>query len=144
MRRSIGVALKEEDDLALVRDDLARPHRRGGAVTTEAFPDAARAFLEFPQILRDHRFAIAGDQALGLHGMRHRLLAPLNLRRLHRAAHATLAPPPERHAEFDALFQQYFAGGEGVVAARSLPERDAPVSEGLGASAGHGGTPQAQ
>ena len=36
------------------------------------------------------------------------LLAPLNFRRLHRAAHATLAPPPERHAEFDALFQRYF------------------------------------
>ena len=62
------------------------------------------------------------------------LLAPLNLRRLHRAARATLAPAPERHAEFDALFHEYFSGGgSGVVAAKSLPEQDAPVSEGLGA-----------
>ncbi|MBL8894267.1 MAG: VWA domain-containing protein [Rhizobiales bacterium] len=98
----------------------------------EAFPDAARAFLEFPQVLRAHRFAIAGGQALAFMAATP-LLAPLNLRRLHRAAHATLAPPPERHAEFDALFHAYFSGGgAGVVAAKSLPEHDAPVSEGLG------------
>ncbi|MFO0993751.1 MAG: VWA domain-containing protein [Hyphomicrobiales bacterium] len=99
---------------------------------TEAIPDAARAFLEFPQVLRAHRFAIAGDQALAFMASAP-LLAPLNLRRLHRAAHATLAPPPERHAEFDALFYEYFAGGgAGVAAAKSLPEHDAPVSEGPG------------
>jgi uncharacterized protein with von Willebrand factor type A (vWA) domain len=44
-----------------------------------------------------------------------------------------LAPPPERRAEFDALFQQYFTGGKSVAAARSLPEHDVPVSEALGA-----------
>ena len=100
---------------------------------TEVFPDSARAFLEFPQVLRAHRFAIAGDQALAFMAAAP-LLAPLNLRRLHRAAHATLAPPPERHAEFDALFHAYFfRGGSGIVAAKSLPEHDAPVSEGLGA-----------
>jgi hypothetical protein len=102
-------------------------------VTAEAFPYAARAFLEFPQVLRAHRFAIAGDQAFAFMAAA-TLLAPLNLRRLHRAAHATLAPPPERHGEFDALFRKYFAGGGAVVvAAKSLPEHDAPVSEGLGA-----------
>jgi len=99
-------------------------------VKTEVFPDAARAFLDFPQVLRANRFAIAGDQALAFMASAP-MLAPLNLRRLHRAAHATLAPPPERHAEFDALFHQYFGGGgAGVVAAKSLPEHDAPVSEG--------------
>ncbi|MBL8908855.1 MAG: hypothetical protein JNM20_19445, partial [Rhizobiales bacterium] len=102
-------------------------------MTVDTFPQAARALLEFPQGLRDHRFTIGGDQALAFMASAP-LLAPLNLRRLHRAAHATLAPPPERHAEFDALFHQYFAGdGAGVVAAKSLPEHDAPVSEGVGA-----------
>ena len=102
-------------------------------MNSEKLPEAARAFLEFPEILRANRFSIAGDQALAFMASAP-LLAPLNLRRLHRAAHATLGPPPERHAEFDALFHQYFGGGgAGVAAARSLPERDAPVSEGLGA-----------
>ena len=102
-------------------------------MNSEKLPDAARAFLEFPEILRAHRFSVAGDQALAFMASAP-LLAPLNLRRLHRAAHATLGPPPERHAEFDALFQKYFLGGESIVAAKSLPERDAPVSEGLGAA----------
>jgi uncharacterized protein with von Willebrand factor type A (vWA) domain len=102
-------------------------------VTAEAFPDVARAFIEFPEILRARNFAIAGDQALAFMAAAP-LLAPLTLRRLHRAAHATLAPPPERHAEFDALFRQYFGGGDpGIAAAKSLPEPEAPVTEGLGA-----------
>ena len=102
LRRSIGVALKEEDDLALVRENLARTSRRGGAVRPEPFPEAARAFLEFPaNSARPTGSPIAGDQALAFMASAS-LLAPLNLRRLHRAAHATLAPPPERHAEFDA------------------------------------------
>lgn len=102
-------------------------------MTAEAFPSDARAFIEFPHVLRENRFAVAGDQALAFMAAAP-LLAPLNLRRLHRAAHATLAPPPERHAEFDRLFQQYFGGGDpGIAAAKSLPEHDAPVSEDSGA-----------
>jgi uncharacterized protein with von Willebrand factor type A (vWA) domain len=102
-------------------------------VTAEAFPNAARAFIEFPHVLRANRFAVAGDQALAFMAAAP-LLGPLNLRRLHRAAHATLAPPAERHAEFDALFRQYFGGGDpGIAAAKSLPEQDAPVSEDSGA-----------
>jgi len=97
-------------------------------------PEPARPFLDFSQALRDHGFAIAFDQSEAFLRAAS-LLAPLNVRRLNRAAHATLAPSPERHVEFDALFQRHFVGGsDGVAAARSLPERDAPVSEGLGAS----------
>jgi uncharacterized protein with von Willebrand factor type A (vWA) domain len=102
-------------------------------VKAQRFPDGAFAFVDFPRVLREHGFPVASDQALAFMASAP-LLAPLNLRRLNRAAHATLAPPPERHAEFDALFQGFFVvGGEGVMAAKSLSERDAPASEGLGA-----------
>jgi uncharacterized protein with von Willebrand factor type A (vWA) domain len=103
-------------------------------VKPDHLPEPARPFLDFPQVLREHGFDVAYEQSEAfLHAAT--LLLPLNMRRLNRAAHATLAPSPERHAEFDALFQRcFFGGGNGIAAARSLPERDAPVSESLGAS----------
>jgi uncharacterized protein with von Willebrand factor type A (vWA) domain len=97
-------------------------------------PEPARPFLDFPQALRAHGFAVAFEQSEAFLRAAS-LLAPLSLKRLNRAAHATLAPQPERHAEFDALFQHCFVGGgDGIAAARSLPERDAPTSEGFGAA----------
>jgi uncharacterized protein len=102
-------------------------------VNTGRLPEPARPFFDFPQALRAHGFAVAFEQSEAFLRAA-ALLAPLSLQRLHRAAHATLAPQPERHADFDALFQRCFVGGsDGVAAARSLPERDAPASEGLGA-----------
>ena len=63
----------------------------------------------FPALLRANGFAVAPEQttafleAIGL-------LGPKSIADIRRAAHATLAPPPERRAAFDALFGAHFLG----------------------------------
>ena len=72
-------------------------------------PRAARPFVAFPGLLRLNGFAVAPEQtaafleAVGL-------LGPKSIADIRRAAHATLAPPPERRAAFDALFGAHFLG----------------------------------
>ena len=44
------------------------------------------------------------------------LLGPSGITDIRRAAHATLAPPPERRAEFDALFDAHFLGATTTIA----------------------------
>jgi uncharacterized protein len=72
-------------------------------------PRAARPFVTFPALLRANGFAVAPEQttaflaAIGL-------LGPKSVTDIRRAAHATLAPPPERRAAFDALFGAHFLG----------------------------------
>ena len=72
-------------------------------------PRAAEPFVTFPALLRANGFAVAPEQtttflaAIGL-------LGPKSVDDIRRAAHATLAPPPERHAAFDALFGAHFLG----------------------------------
>ena len=83
-------------------------------------PRAAQPFVTFPALLRANGFAVAPEQtttflaAIGL-------LGPKSIEHIRRAAHATLAPPPERHAAFDALFGAHFLGemeeGEGFAEA---------------------------
>ena len=86
----------------------ARPdHRGGGGVS--ALPRAAQPFVTFPALLRANGFAVAPEQtatfleAVGL-------LGPRSIADIRRAAHATLAPPPDRRAAFDALFGMHFLG----------------------------------
>lgn len=77
--------------------------------TPGTLPRAAEPFLAFSSLLRENTFAVAPEQvmvfieAVGL-------LGPKDMASIHRAARATLAPPPERHAEFDALFRLVFLG----------------------------------
>jgi uncharacterized protein with von Willebrand factor type A (vWA) domain len=72
-------------------------------------PRAARPFVTFPALLRANGFAVAPEQtsaflaAIGL-------LGPKSIGDIRRAAHATLGPPPERRAAFDALFGAHFLG----------------------------------
>ena len=72
-------------------------------------PRAVRPFVTFPALLRANGFAVAPEQttaflaAIGL-------LGPKSVADIRRAAHATLAPPPERRAAFDALFGAHFLG----------------------------------
>jgi len=86
-----------------------------------ALPRAAEALIRFGQLLRLNGFSVAPDQsitfveAVGL-------LGPMDIADIHRAAHATLAPPPERRAEFDALFRLHFLGQS--LAAPDLSPRD--------------------
>ena len=72
-------------------------------------PRATRPFVEFATMLRTNGFAVAPEQtqnfiaAVGL-------LGPQSIEQIHQAAVATLAPPPERRPEFDALFRTMFLG----------------------------------
>ena len=72
-------------------------------------PRAARPFVSFPALLRANGFPVAPEQttsflqAVGL-------LGPRSIHDVRRAAHATLAPPAERRAAFDLLFDVHFLG----------------------------------
>jgi hypothetical protein len=76
-------------------------------------PRAAHAFVSFATLLRANGFAVAPEQttaflsAIGL-------LGPRSLDDIHRAGLATLAPPPERRATYDRLFDIHFRGGEAL------------------------------
>lgn len=77
--------------------------------STPPLPQAAAPFVAFATVLRDNGFAVAPEQtqnfvaAVGL-------LGPRRMGDIHRAALATLAPPPERRDEFDALYRLVFLG----------------------------------
>jgi hypothetical protein len=74
-----------------------------------SLPRALQPFVEFPALLRANGFAVSPDQtmafieAVGL-------LGPRDMADVYRAATATLAPPFDRRAEFDALFRFLFHG----------------------------------
>ena len=53
------------------------------------------------------------------------LLGPRSLEDIRQAGLATLAPPPERRAAYDALFRIHFLGGEGADDRRGRGRRDA-------------------
>jgi uncharacterized protein len=66
-------------------------------------------FLAFTAMLRRAGFAVAPEQTMAWLAAIE-LLGPAELDDIRRAARATLAPPPERFAEFDALFDAHFLG----------------------------------
>ena len=91
-------------------------------------PAAAAPFAAFARLLRDEGFAVATSETIDfLAGIR--LLGPRSLRDVYWAARAMLAPPPDRTAEFDALFDAFFADAGGVAAVAMDGEEDTPVSE---------------
>jgi uncharacterized protein len=69
-------------------------------------------FLGFVMLLRRASFPVAPEQTVAWLAAIE-LLGPSGIGDIHRAARATLAPPPERFAEFDALFDAYFHGAVG-------------------------------
>src|SRR6202034_1088723 len=80
---------------------------RGGGMTGTA--DALAHFLRFTALLRSAGFAVAPEQTMAwLSAIE--LLGPREIDDIRRAARATLAPPPERFTEFDALFDAHFLG----------------------------------
>jgi uncharacterized protein with von Willebrand factor type A (vWA) domain len=72
-------------------------------------PDAAAPFVVFATLLRANGFAVAPEQTTAFLSAI-TLLGPRSLDDIRRAAHATLAPPPGRRDEFDALFDAHFLG----------------------------------
>jgi uncharacterized protein with von Willebrand factor type A (vWA) domain len=73
-------------------------------------PRAVRPFAEFPAFLRPFGFAVATEQTLAFMAAV-TLLGPKSFADIRRAAHATLAPRPERRGDFDALFDAFFLDG---------------------------------
>lgn len=84
-------------------------------------PLAARPFVAFASVLRAHGFPVAPEQTTTFLSAIE-LLGPRGMDDIHRAARATLAPPAERHLEFDALFRSFFMGQ--TLAAPALGEDD--------------------
>src|SRR5262245_7864103 len=72
-------------------------------------PRATHPFVTFAAVLRDNGFMVAPEQTTAFLAAID-LLGPSGITAIRRAAHATLAPPPERRAEFDALFDAHFLG----------------------------------
>src|SRR5215468_3702158 len=82
-------------------------------------------FVAFTAILRRASFAVAPEQTMAWLAAID-LLGPEDMGDIRRAARATLAPPPERFAEFETLFDAHFLGA--VDAAReSVPSDEAPL-----------------
>jgi uncharacterized protein with von Willebrand factor type A (vWA) domain len=90
--------------------DLARPLAR---------------FVEFTARLRRAGFAVAPEQTMAWLAAIE-LLGPRAVDDIRRAARATLAPSPERLAEFDALFDAHFLGAT-EAASISEPSDEAPL-----------------
>jgi uncharacterized protein with von Willebrand factor type A (vWA) domain len=89
---------------------------------SEQLPRAARPFVSFVTLLRANGFAIAPEQTIAfLAGVE--LLGPRRLEDIRQAGLATLAPPPERRATYDRLFQIHFLGSE------EIPRSDAEDDE---------------
>ncbi len=71
--------------------------------------NAIAHFVRFTALLRRSGFAVAPEQTMAWLASIE-LLGPQSIDDIRRAAHATLAPPPERFADFDALFDAHFLG----------------------------------
>jgi uncharacterized protein len=82
-------------------------------------------FLGFTALLRRAGFAVAPEQTMAWLAAID-LLGPQEVGDIRRAAHATLAPQPERFAEFDALFDAHFLGAVGTVV-ESEPSAEEPL-----------------
>ena len=76
-------------------------------------PRAIRAFIAFVALLRANGFAVAPEQTTAFLAAIE-LLGPRSLEHIRRAGLATLAPPPERRATYDRLFDLHFRGSEAI------------------------------
>ena len=76
-------------------------------------PRAARVFVAFAALLRANHFAVAPEQTTAFLAAIE-LLGPRGLEEIRRAGLATLAPPPERRATYNRLFDIHFVGSEEI------------------------------
>ena len=72
-------------------------------------PRAAAPFITFVALLRANGFAVAPEQTTAFLSAIV-LLGPRDPEDIRRAGLATLAPPPERHPAYHALFDLHFLG----------------------------------
>jgi uncharacterized protein with von Willebrand factor type A (vWA) domain len=87
--------------------------------------DPLAHFIGFAGLLRRAGFAVAPEQTMAWLAAIE-LLGPQEIGDIRRAARATLAPPPERFAEFDALFDAHFLGVFGPYA-EAEPSDEEPL-----------------
>ena len=91
-----------------------RPARGGCRVSDELqLPRAARVFVSFVALLRINGFAVAPEQTTAFLAAIE-LLGPRSMEAIRLAGLATLAPPPERRATYDRLFDIHFLGSEAI------------------------------
>jgi uncharacterized protein with von Willebrand factor type A (vWA) domain len=81
-----------------------------------ALPREVMPLAGFAGLLRKEGFAIAPEQTLTFLAAV-RLLGPRSMNDIREAALSTLAPPPDRIDEFDALFRGWFCGDAAAVVA---------------------------
>lgn len=94
---------------------------------TSALPLAARPFADFARHIRSFGFSVAGEQTVAfMKGVE--LLGPRSMEDIRQAALATLAPPHDRIAEFDALFRSFFHG-EATISVDAEGDEDTEVKD---------------
>ncbi|MDX3924214.1 MAG: VWA domain-containing protein [Shinella sp.] len=91
-------------------------------------PQAVFPFVEFTRLLRRHAFPVAPEQATAFLSAVE-LLGPKSMEDIRQAGLATLAPPPDRRSEFDALFRLVFFGEAGSVAVDGEEDEEARIRD---------------
>ena len=91
-------------------------------------PRAARIFISFVALLRANGFSVAPEQTTAFLAAIE-LLGPRSLEHIRQAGMATLAPPPERRATYDRLFDLHFRGSEAIERAEGEDEETVRLQE---------------
>ena len=98
------------------------PHERRTSFRTR------RVFVSFAALLRVNGFAVAPEQTTTFLAAIE-LLGPRSLEDIRQAGLATLAPPPERRATYDRLFDLHFLGSEAIERADAEDEEVVRLQE---------------
>jgi uncharacterized protein with von Willebrand factor type A (vWA) domain len=91
-------------------------------------PHAVRVFVSFVALLRTNGFSIAPEQTTAFLAAIE-LLGPRSLEHIRRAGLATLAPPPERGATYDRLFDIHFRGSGAIERAEGEDDETVRLQE---------------
>jgi uncharacterized protein with von Willebrand factor type A (vWA) domain len=91
-------------------------------------PRAARVFISFVALLRANGFSVAPEQTTAFLAAIE-LLGPRSLEHIRQAGIATLAPPPERRATYNRLFDLHFRGSEAIERAEGEDEETVRLQE---------------
>jgi uncharacterized protein with von Willebrand factor type A (vWA) domain len=91
-------------------------------------PRAAQIFISFVALLRANGFSVAPEQTMSFLAAIE-LLGPRSLEHIRHAGLATLAPPPERRATYDRLFDLHFRGSEAIEQADGEDEEAVRLQE---------------
>lgn len=94
----------------------------------QQLPHAVRIFISFASLLRANGFSVAPEQTTSFLAAIE-LLGPRSLEHIYQAGLATLAPPPERRATYDRLFDIHFRGSEAIKRAVGEDEETVRLQE---------------